>query len=244
VNILFLGVDRAPEGTTVARTDTMILATVKPLEPYVGMLSIPRDLWVNVPGFGMNRINTAHFFAENSSPGTGPQAAMDTVEGNFGVNVNYYVRLQFQGFRQFVDALGGVEIELEKPTGGYPPGRHLLNGEQALAFVRDRKGTDDFFRMSQGQIFIRATLRKLLHPASWVKIPGALPSLVRSLDTDIPLWQWPRLAIALLRTGPDGLAFHSISREMATGFTTDQGAQVLAPNWSLINPVLREMFGQ
>jgi len=78
-NILLLGIDRSPEGTDLSRTDTNILITVVPLQPYVGMLSIPRDLWVNVPGVGENRINTAHFFAENAEPGSGPRATMDTL---------------------------------------------------------------------------------------------------------------------------------------------------------------------
>src|SRR5689334_21512197 len=85
LNILVLGLDRrAAEKTFASRTDTMILATVDPSQPYVGMLSIPRDLYVTLPNGVEGRINTAHFFAEAEAPGTGPAAAMQTVRSNFG----------------------------------------------------------------------------------------------------------------------------------------------------------------
>jgi polyisoprenyl-teichoic acid--peptidoglycan teichoic acid transferase len=243
-NILLLGIDRAPDGTDLSRTDTNILVTIIPLQPYVGMLSIPRDLWVNVPGVGENRINTAHFFAENAAPGTGPQATIDTVQQNFGVDVSYYVRIRFDGLQEVVDALGGVDLELDSPTAGYPPGVHHLNGEQALAFVRDRSGTDDFFRMQHGQMFLTQMLKQLVSPASWPRLPGVILAINRSVDTNVPIWHWPRLGLALLRAGSGGIDNRIISRDLVTPFTTPAGAQVLRPEWDRINPVLFEMFGQ
>jgi LCP family protein required for cell wall assembly len=243
-NILLLGIDSRPGETDVARTDTLILTTILPPRPYVGMLSIPRDLWVTVPGVGENRINTAHFFAEANQPGTGPQSAMDTVAQNFGVDVHHYVRIRFEGLVGFVDALGGVDVDLAVPMSGYEAGRHRLDGEQALAFVRDRKGSDDFFRMQRGQIFLRAAMRRLLNPLSWPRIPLAAAALAASIDTDVPAPLWPQLALAFVRAGPDGIDGRTIDRSMAQGFTTGSGAAVLAPRWEAINPVLLEMFGQ
>jgi LCP family protein required for cell wall assembly len=243
-NILMLGIDRAPEETDLARTDTMILTTIIPLEPYIGMLSIPRDLWVRLPNGENNRINTAHFFAESLEPGTGPEAAKQVVMQNFGVDVHYYIRFQFDGFENFVDALGGIPIRLEEAAAGYAPGEYVLNGVQALAFVRDRLGTDDFFRMSHGQLFLKAMVSHLIKPVNWIDLLKAIPTLITSVDTDVPLWLWLRMGMALLRAGPDGMDVRSISREMVQGFTTDQGAQVLAPNWAMINPQLMQMFGQ
>lgn len=243
-NILILGVDRAPDGTALGRTDTIILTTIVPLKPQVAALSIPRDLWVTVPGYGENRINTAHFYGENAESGAGPQLAMQAVETNFGVDVHYYVRVQFDGFQSFIDALGGIEIELEEPLGGYPAGTHLLSGEEALAFVRDRAGTDDFFRMRQGQIFLKSLLARVAKPQTWGKLPKALARLGEVIDTNVPLWKMPSLGVALLRAGSGGVEFRAIDRSMVQGFTTAQGAQVLAPNWSLINPLLLEIFGQ
>lgn len=243
-NVLLLGIDRAPEGTALGRSDTIILMTFVPLEPYVGMLSVPRDLWVTIPGWGENRINAAHFFAESAGPGSGPAAAMETVRSNFGVDVDHTIRIRFDGFRRFVDALGGVEVTLSGPMAGYEAGRHVLNGEQALAFVRNRQGTDDFFRLARGQLFLKAVFAQVVRPTAWPRLPGATLALFLAVDGDLPPWEWPRLGLALLRAGPEGIDARTITREMVHPFTTSGGAAVLAPDWTRINPVLMEMFGQ
>jgi LCP family protein required for cell wall assembly len=243
-NLLILGIDYSPNFDAVGRSDTIILATFVPLKPYVGMLSIPRDLWVNIPGYGENRINTAHFFAEAQQPGSGPSATINTIHQDFGVSDHYYLRIQFQGFKEVVDAMGGVDIVLDQPMAGYPAGPHHLTGNKALAFARSRMGADDFYRMEQGQIVIKSAFRQMLNPLKWPRLPAVLLALSHSIDTNVPAWQWPRLGLALLRLGPGGIDSRTITREMVTPFVTDQGADVLLPNWDRINPVLMEMFGQ
>lgn len=243
-NILILGLDYTDPGSSLARSDTIILTTFIPNKPYVGMLSIPRDLWVKIPGVGENRINTAHFFAEAQQKGTGPAAAMQAIHQNFGVDVNDYVRIRFDGFREVFDALGGVDIYLDKPAAGYDAGWHHLNGNKALAFARQRYGSDDFFRMEHGQLLIKSAFKQLLNPINWIHLPGVIRAFRQAVDTNIPAWMWPRLAITLVRVGPNGIDNRTIQREMVKPFTTDQGAQVLLPDWTLINPVLMQMFGQ
>ena len=243
-NILIMGLDRAPEGSDVARSDTMILTTFLPARPYVGALSIPRDLWVVLPDTSHNRINTAHYFAEAAQPGSGPGAAQQVVEANFGVDVDYTVRVRFTTLVDVVDALGGVEIDLDQPTALYSAGRHILNGEQALAFVRDRQASDDFSRMYRGQLFLKALIRRTMRPTAWPRLPVAGLKLWQGIDSDVPVWQWPRLAVCLLRVGPDGIDARTLDRNTVRGFTTATGAQVLEPNWLQINPILMEMFGQ
>jgi LCP family protein required for cell wall assembly len=242
--VLLLGVDRAPQGTLVARSDTMILFTSLPPSAYVGMLSLPRDLWVSVPGVGPGRINTAHFYGESMAAGGGPPLAVHTVAEGFGLTIDGYARLTFDGIVESVDALGGVVIDLPAAMSGYGAGEHRLDGKQALAFVRDRAGSDDFSRMQRAQLFLRAVLRQTANPLTWPRLPLATAALLRSLDSDLPPWEWPRLALAVLRAGPDGIDGRTITRAMVRPFTTNQGAQVLDPNWESINPVLLEMFGQ
>jgi polyisoprenyl-teichoic acid--peptidoglycan teichoic acid transferase len=128
-NILILGSDYAPHRNEISRTDTIILTTITPY--YMGMFSIPRDLWVPIPGVGENRINTAYFFAEAAQRGTGPAAAMDAIRTNFGVKVDHYFLLNMGGLVEMVDALGGVDITLDKPMGGLEAGRHHLDGAKA-----------------------------------------------------------------------------------------------------------------
>ena len=242
-NILLLGTDDSPERGTVGRTDTIILATVVPLKPYVGMLSIPRDLWVMVPGVGEQRINTAYFFAEANESGSGSQAALQTIRDNFGVPVRYYAIIHMAGLTSMVDALGGVDIRLDSPVGGYPAGVHHLNGEEALHFVRERNSSDDFGRMGRAQILIAGIFRKAMDPSRWMSLPQFIYSLQGVIDTNIPLWQWPRLLFALIRAFVSGMDSQTITREMVVPFQTSEGAQVLAPNWEAINPLLRRMFG-
>jgi LCP family protein required for cell wall assembly len=242
-NFLVLGIDRSPEGTDLGRSDTNILFSIRPLRPYVGVLSIPRDLWVSIPGIGENRINTAHYFGEAGAPGSGPNASLETVETNFGIPVNYFLRIKFDGIVGIVDALGGLDVELDNPMGGLPPGAHQLTGEQALAFVRDRQGTDDFFRMLQGQFFATEIIEQVILPKSWSKIPAVISAVNESIDTNIPIVLWPRLGFAILRAGPGRIDYHVISRDYVTPTTTTGGAQVLIPNWPLIIPLVDQIFG-
>ncbi len=243
-NILVLGLDSREPGSDLGRSDTIILTTFVPPEPYLGMLSIPRDLWVTIPVHGENRINTAHFFAEANIPGSGPEVTMETVRQNFGVDVHHYVRIRFDGFLDLVDLLGGVDIDLPVAMSGYPEGNHHLNGEQALAFVRDRAGSDDFYRMQRSQIFMKALWKQVMNPAMLKQLPNIIPLVIEMVDSDIPISKWPLLAITMFRVGPDGIDARVISREMTNPFTTSGGAQVLGPNWAVINPVLFEIFGQ
>lgn len=243
-NILLLGTDDSPERGAVGRTDTIILTTVVPLKPYVGMLSIPRDLWVNVPGVGEQRINTAYFFAEANTPGSGGRAALQTIRENFGVPVPYYAVAHMSGLTSVIDTLGGVDIDLESPIGGFEAGIHHLNGEQALSFVRERSSSDDFSRMVRTQILLSAMFKKSLQPASWLSLPQLVSSITQVIETNIPVWQWPRLLFAWMRAFLVGIDTQAITREMVTPFQTSQGAQVLAPNWEVIHPLLNRMFGR
>ncbi len=243
-NLLLLGVDDLLGRGALGRTDTIILATVVPLVPYVGLLGIPRDLWVQVPNVGEQRINTAYFFAEANQAGTGPSSAVQTVRKTFGVTVQYYLVLHMSGLVDFVDALGGVDIALAAPLGGLPAGSYHLDGAQALAFARERYSADDFSRMQQGQILLIASFRKAIQPDSWARLPAALYALLQVVDTNIPVWQWPRLGFAFLRATLFGIDARTITPAMVYPFQTTGGAQVLAPNWDAINPLLLEMFGQ
>lgn len=244
-NVLILGVDRSPDGTYVGRTDTIMLLSVNPLKPEVNLLSIPRDLWVTIPFYGENRINTAHFFAEANQAGTGPDSAMQTIRSNFGVTVNYYVRFNFEGFKDIINAMGGITIEIPQPMSGYDPGVYTLDGDQALAFVRDRQSSDDFFRMQRGQMMIQASVKQMLNPISWPRIPLVITTSLQALNTNLPFFEIPRLGVAMVRAIiSDSINSQTITREMVYPTITADGANILLPNWEMINPLLMEMFGE
>ena len=189
-NLLVLGLDSREADSDLARSDTIILTTFNPKIPYLGFLSVPRDLWVSIPGYGSNRINTAHFFAEADLAGSGPSVAMQTVHQNFDVDIDYYLRIRFSGFLDLVDAIGGVDVNLPVAMSGFPAGPNHLNAEQALAFVRDRSGSDDFYRMQRSQIFLIGLWDRMLNPDILRQLPDILPKMVGVIDTDMPLLKW------------------------------------------------------
>ncbi len=242
VTTLILGIDRPPEGTWIGRSDTMILTTLKPLSSKVSMLSIPRDLWLVIPGHYQNRINTAHYFAELEVPGTGMQAAKVAVEENFGIDVDYVVRIKFDGFVDIVDAMGGVTIDLPKDMAGFTAGRHHFDGTEALKFVRERKSSDDFFRQERGQMFIAAAIKEMLNPIKWPRIPAVAAAVSKSIETDLPVWLWPRVGSGFIYSAVTGFDAHTFDRSAITPWVTDEGAQVLLPNWELMNPLIDGLF--
>jgi LCP family protein required for cell wall assembly len=242
-NVLVLGIDRAVEGTDIGRSDTIMLVGIQTFSGKVNMLSIPRDLWVPIPGYGESRINSAHSWGEGEQAGGGPRLAAATVRENFDVGVNYYLRVRLEEFAGVIDAMGGIDITLEVAAAGYPAGTHHLDGTQALAFVRNRDG-DDFYRQQHQQIFILALGKKMINPLNWLSLPTAMIEMAQAIDTNIPFWSWPRLMFAMLRA----VIFGSIEtvvlpRDAVTPWVTDGGAQVLLPNWDLILPVVRDLFG-
>ena len=131
VNILFLGIDQRPGEPIACRTDTMILVSINPKDMSASLLSIPRDLWVPIrhPKHPEDRINTAHLWGEiENYPGGGPELAKDTVQYNFGVPVHYYTRLNFTGFEQIIDRIGGIEVDVpdDHPRYQIPGARQQL----------------------------------------------------------------------------------------------------------------------
>lgn len=238
--VIVLGIDEAPPGTFLGRSDTIMLINAKPMPPKLAIVSIPRDLWVPLGAYGENRINTAHFFAESASTGAGPIVARDTINSLFQTNINYYVRFSFNSVIAVVDSIGGVEITLDAPQGGLNAGTHQLNGAQALDFVRERKSADDFARMRHGQMFISAFMRKLLSPATLPQYPAFIQAMREAIDTNIPIWHWPRLATLFTLGFLTETDSSTIDRTMVTPFTTSGGASVLLPDWNQILPFVHQ----
>lgn len=235
--ILVLGIDRAPAGTAAGRSDSNLLVSIEALTADLRLFSIPRDLWLTIPGYGEQRINAAHYFGELSQPGSGPALAQATIAANFGIQSDYYVRIQLENFPRAIDALGGVTVNLPYKMGGLAKGRHHLSGAEALAFARDRS-IDDFERTQQGQVLAAALMRSLLNPLKWPRLPFFALALSDVVDTNIPAWQWPRLGLALARGALGDVDSMAVKRTMVTPTFTADGAAVLLPRWELIAPLV------
>jgi LCP family protein required for cell wall assembly len=256
LNVLILGLDRRPGQSAVVRSDTMILMTADPAAPRLALLSIPRDLYVDIPGYGANRINTAHLWGESGVEGGGPALAVQTVAGNLNVAVDRYVRVDFDGFRAVVDAAGGIDVVVAEPIvdPAYPTddygtmrieiaaGAQHMDGETALRYARSRHSSSDFDRAQRQQQIISALGRQMLRPRTWPRLPAVYLALTGKVDTDLTPRDLLLLAFTLWRTGPDGIERYAIDRDMTQPWTTSGGGAVLLPRWEAINPLVRAVF--
>ncbi len=254
VNILILGTDRRDEGERAARTDTIMVASLDPVARRGLILSIPRDLWVFIPGYGEGRINTAYFYGELN--GQGPALAKETVEANLGIPIDHYVLLDFEGFKKIVDTLGGVTIDVEAPIRdhifpddnyGYktiyiPAGRQEMDGEMLLQYVRTRHGGDDFERMRRQQQALRALAQRAFDLDLLPRLPALIDTALDAISTDIQPLEILALANLGSQIGLDGLEMKAIDESFTTPFVTLDGAQILLPDKTGIEAILEELF--
>ncbi len=204
VTILVMGLDYSDwrAGLGPPRSDTMILLTIDPLTKTAGMLSIPRDLWVSIPGFDYGKINTAYFLGTAFEiPGGGPALAMQTVEALLGVPIDYYAVIDFYAFEQFIDELGGINVTISTEIAVDPmgegntvvlkPGNYLLDGPTALAYARARHIEGDDFTRSQHQQQVILAIRDRIVELGPAKIAERIPAMYNELSagihTDMPL---------------------------------------------------------
>jgi LCP family protein required for cell wall assembly len=207
INILFVGLRGGDplEGDCPFCTDTLILLTVDPLTKTAGMLSIPRDMWVNIPGFGFSRINTAWSLGRGSKlPGGGPALTMKTISHFIGVPVDYYVQVDFDTFIDIIDMIGGVDIHndenllLDPVSHGkdYPKvrltccGMRHLPGRVALAYARCRHAEQgckdgDIGRARRQQKVIFAIRDVVLSPENFPTLLAKAPQLYNTFSHGI-----------------------------------------------------------
>lgn len=266
VNILLMGIDQRPGQPVATRTDTMLLISINQESGQIGMISIPRDLWVTVPGVRNDRINTAHLYGENTRSGNGPALAKTTVSNFFGMPVQYYVRMNFQAFRTLIDAVGGIDVDVPKPIDdfnypddncpdpdhcGYDPfhikaGLQHLDGTTALKYARTRYTDSDFYRARRQQQVILAMRDKVLSarmiPTLLLQAPTLLDQLKTSLSTDLTLPQIAGLAQMVISGKLDTEHVHQlvIDESMTSNAVTPEGGAILMPNMPAIQAALRD----
>jgi len=259
INILFVGLrggDPLKEDCPFC-TDTLILLTVDPTTKTAGMLSIPRDLWVNIPGFGYSRINTAWSLGRGSKlPGGGPALTMKTISHFIGVPVDYFVQVDFDTFIDIIDTLGGVDIYsdenliLDPVSHGrdFPKvrltccGMRHLKGRVALAYARCRHEEQgckdgDIGRAKRQQKVIFAIREKILNPENFPTLLAQAPTLYSTfsegIHTNLSVNEAIKLAV-LMRDIPK----EQIRNEVITDKMLRAGNVVLGGlNASILRPV-------
>lgn len=263
LTILLMGLDRRPGETGLGyRTDTMLLLSLDPRNQSVGVLSIPRDLYVDVPGYSaLRRINEPMALGELQRLNYGPILAMETVQYNLGIRVNHYIIVDFQAFVQIIDALGGIEVMTDYviddqyyPTMNYgyerfylAAGRNLLDGQTALKFARTRHGDSDIERGKRQQQVIFALLDKVSKAENLPQVIGQVPALWNALQgnfyTNLSLDQMVQLGLYVKDIPREKINSGSISYEYLMDYTTPQGAQVLIPNRARLGELMASVFG-
>ncbi|MCX7623428.1 MAG: LCP family protein [Thermomicrobium sp.] len=258
VTLLLIGVDTTPERAgegALPLADAIILARVDPVAESAVLLSIPRDLLVEIPGVGWDRINAAYAYGEASGT-TGPALLMATIERNFGVHVDAFAQVDFQGFIRLVDLLGGVVVDVPAPIKDdefpgpaftyqrvyFSPGLQRFDGERALAYVRTRHDDNDLERGLRQQRVLRALRAQALRVDALRRVPELLAALGDAVRTDLP----PRRALALARLGlelsPDRIESVTLA-SFVSDATLSSGAAVLVGDWPAIRSEVARLFG-
>jgi LCP family protein required for cell wall assembly len=212
------------------------------------MLSVPRDLSIDVPGYGLQRINTVNMLGEMEAAGRGPALTSAGIERSFGVTPDRYVRLDFNGFVRLIDAVGGVTINVENPITDYAyptedggtmvvefaAGAQHMDGERALIYARTRHADDDYRRAERQQQVIGALLGRLILPWNW---PGIVVALSQAVDTDLNVLDMALLAPTVIINGGRGERL-VINRD----YITATAAGVAIPDYERIAPWLEVYF--
>jgi len=268
ITLLLLGIDERELETGPWRTDTMILLTMDPATRTAGMLSLPRDLWVEIPDYNglYDRINTAHFRgdADNYPGGGGPALAMKTVQYNFGVPVNYYASVNFYAFVQIIDRLGCVPIHVPEtiddpdypaPEGfGYDPfhidaGDYCLGGETLLKYARTRATFgSDFDRADRQQQVILAIRDHVLStgqlPTLISQAPEIYSDVQSGVNTNLSLEQIVALAQLATDIPDENICRAVISSDYVEELVTmDDGSQVIIWDRQEVRQLIADMFG-
>jgi polyisoprenyl-teichoic acid--peptidoglycan teichoic acid transferase len=252
VNLLLLGSDFRP--SSGYRTDVIMLVSINTQKGTVSVTSFPRDLYVYIPGWMTQRINTAQAHG-------GFSMMQDTFEFNFGVRPKYYVMTNFQGFINIIDSLGGINVNVGtalsdtcdlpwRSYNGYcsvSPGPMNMDGATALWYVRSRHSTSDFERTHRAQEVILALFSRLMSLDAVTRLPELYNSYRSSVETNMELQDIAPLVplASQVLANPGLISRYAVGREHVTPYTTESGAAVLLPNYEAIMSLLQQaIFGQ
>jgi LCP family protein required for cell wall assembly len=251
-NILLLGIDHRPdEPIDGSRSDTVMVVSIDPPSKSVVMISFPRDLWVNIPGYYPQRLNVAHAVG-------GPQLVARTIQANFGIQIDNYARVDFNGFEQVVDAVGGVIIDVERPikddeypTEDYgtirlyiPPGPILLDGKTALMYARSRHSEDDFGRSKRQQRVLLALRDRGLQLDILPRIPSLIGIAKEAVSTDLGPLEMMSLAKLGADIQRDRIKTLVLDGNYADPFIGQNGENLLAPRQRDITAAILRAYNE
>lgn len=251
VNILLLGSDYRPKKGY--RTDVIMILSLNPDKGTATLTSFPRDLYVNIPGKGMNRINAAQEIG-------GFELTASTFEENFDVTVDYYIMTNFSGFKNIVDTLGGITIDAKFELNDscdlpqavdkmcyIPSGITKMNGATALWYVRSRETTNDFDRTRRQQEVITAIFKKAMSLDALNRGPELYDLFITSVESNLTI----DVVLQLLPLSAQVFEDPSLVQSFTIGpanvthyFVSDRNMMVLLPDPISISEIIRQAFYQ
>ncbi len=259
ITFLLIGSDRRPGGSF--RTDTMVVALLRPKDGQVSLISIPRDLWVYIPDWGNQRINTAYQHGElYAYPGGGAGLLKDTIRYNLGIQVDHTAMVEFDGFRHIIDTLGGIDVPVACPYTDWRlkdpsydpnieanwwlytvgPGLVHMDGDLALWYARSRMKSSDFDRGRRQQEVLRAIYARVMQTNTIAQLPALYNNLMSIVQTDLSLPQLLQLALYAPKLSNADFRSYYIRPPLVTSWITPEGAYVLLPNEDILSQMLRE----
>ena len=208
--VMIMGVDERDDD--VGRSDTLMVATLDPKKNQAALLSIPRDTRVKIKGFGYDKINAAYAYG-------GRRLTQSTVEKFLGVPMEHYIVINVRAFQRIIDAIGGVDIDVEKrmyyedpwdDDGGLVidlyPGQQHMDGKTAITYVRYRDEEGDIGRIARQQKFMKAVMEKVTSPSIILNLPTIISEVINSVETDLSLRQLMQFAGSLKEAQSNGLS--------------------------------------
>ena len=260
MNILLMGIDRRPGEAFVSRTDSMMVISINPETDSASILSIPRDLYVQIPNYGQDRINTALVYGSREGDYLdGAALAMQTVSSNLNIPIHHFVLVDFGAFVRIIDILEGIDVEVPYDINdslypdmdyGYDPlyipaGLHHFDGQTALKYARTRHADSDFNRAYRQQQVLFAARAQALN-LGFGELLLRAPSLYREVEdgirTDLSLEQILRLAKTVGDIPSANLRNAVLDQDYVSSYRTPGGASVLLLNVDAALPMIQDLF--
>jgi LCP family protein required for cell wall assembly len=262
VTILMMGIDQRCEEDGPSHTDTLMVVTIDPVGKTAAVLSLPRDLWVDIPGFGLDRINQANYLGDvYEYPGGGQALAVETVKTTLGIPINYYVAVNFDAFIEVVDLIEGLTVEVPEAIDdpaypdrcyGYDPfsieaGTHQLDGTTALKYARTRATFGgDVDRAGRQQVVVMAARDKVLQLDMLPQLVRRAPELWQTFQdnvrTNMTIDEALQLGLLVQDIPRDNIRTVVIDYNYVYNETTPDGRQVLVPVRDKIRVLRDDLF--
>ena len=259
LNFLLIGSDRRD---TSFRTDTLIVVSLRPRPRLVTLISIPRDLYIHIPGWEMQRINAAYMHGETANyPDGGAGLLKETIRYNLGIEIDHIALVEFDGFQQIIDTLGGIDVPLACPFTDWHiknprrsdqdpnnwqlytigPGVVHMDADLALWYARSRLRSDDFDRGRRQQEVLRAIYARGLQLDVVPHLPKLYKQLHAAVTTDLSLDDMLSLApLAINLGGEHRIRSFYINKEVVTPWITSGGAAVQLPKKGALRDLIQE----